>query len=92
MQGGDGPASLLFKGVHAQTDHRAIHRINAPVRTRGRALTEVTLVQNVAKAATRRCLSFSEYSDYHGHQRAGTRIDGSVSDAAPTVLEWEIGS
>ena len=43
-------------------------------------------------AAARRSLSFSEYSDYYEHQRAGTRTGGSVGDAAPTVLEWETGS
>lgn len=44
------------------------------------------------EAAAHRSLSFSEYSDHYEHQRAGTRIAGSVSDAAPTVLDWEIGS
>jgi len=39
-----------------------------------------------------RSLSFSEYSDHYEHQRAGTRIRGYVRDAAPTVLDWEIGS
>ena len=34
--------------------------------------------------------SFSEYSEHYEH-RAGTRMSGSVSDAAPTVLDWEIG-
>ena len=63
-----------------------------PERTRSLALTEVTLVNRVARAAAHRSLSFSEYSDYYEHQRAGTRISGSVSNATPTVLDWEIGS
>ncbi len=39
-----------------------------------------------------RSLSFSEYSDHYEHQRAGTRIRGCVRDAAPAVLDWEIGN
>jgi len=46
-----------------------------------------TLVQPVANDAARRSLSFSEYSDHYEHQRRGC-----VRDAAPTVLDWEIGS
>ena len=54
--------------------------------------TASTLVQPVANDAAHRSLSFSEYSDHYEHQRAGTRIRGCVRDAAPTVLDWEIGS
>jgi len=59
-------------------------------RTRSRALAEVTLVDRVTEADVRCSLSSSEYSEHYEH-RAGTRISGSVSDAAPTVLDWEIG-
>lgn len=54
--------------------------------------TASTLVQPGANDAAHRSLSFSEYSDHYEHQRAGTRIRGCVRDAAPTVLDWEIGS
>ena len=87
-----GPISLLFKEALAPVNQRKTHHINVPERTHSRALTEVTLVNRVAKTDAHRSLSFSEYSDYNEHQRAGTRISGSVSDAAPTVLDWEIGS
>ena len=87
------PISLLFKEVHGPVKQRGIHQINVPERTRSRALTEVTLVDRVAGAAAHRSLSFSEYSDYYYESPgAKTRISGSVSDAAPTVLDWEIGS
>ena len=69
-----------------------IHGINVPERTRRCALTDVTLVARVAEASAHLSLSFSEYSDYHEQPRGGTRISGSVSEAAPTVLDWEIGS
>lgn len=39
-----------------------------------------------------RSLSFSAYSDYYEHRHAGTRTIAAVRDAAPTTLEWEIGS
>lgn len=86
-----GPVILRFPEVHGPISQRKIHHINVPERTRSRALAEVTLVHRVAEAAVRRSLSFSEYSDYYEH-RVGTRVSGSVSDAAPTVLDWEIGS
>ncbi len=88
-----GPVGLRFLGVHGPVKQRAIRQINAPERTRCRALMEVTLVDRVAKTAGRRTLSFSEYSDYY-HEAPGakTLISGSVSDASPTVLDWEIGS
>ena len=56
-------------------------------------VSDVILVDGVAETAVRRTLSFSEYSDYY-HEAPGakTLIRGSVSDAAPTVLDWEIGS
>ena len=66
--------------------------IDIPERTRSRPITEVTPARRVAEAASRRSLSFSEYSEYYERQHAGTRISGSVSEAAPTVLDWEIGS
>ena len=81
---------LLFTEVHGPVKQRGIRQINVPERTRSRALAEVTLVDRVAETAVPRSLSFSEYSDYYEH-RAGTRMRGSVSDAAPTVLDWEIG-
>lgn len=87
-----GPIGLLFNEVRAPINQRRIHQINVPERTRSRALTEVTLVNRVAETAGHRSLSFSEYSDYYEQPRGGTRISGSVSDAAPTVLDWEIGS
>ena len=87
-----GPISLLFKEVRAPVNQWGIHQINVPERTRSRALTEVTLVGRVAEAGAHRSLSFSEYSDFYERPRAGTRISGSVSDATPTVLDWEIGS
>jgi len=59
-------------------------------RTRSRALAEVTHVDRATEAAVRRSLSFSECSEHYEY-RAGTRISGSVGDAAPTVLDWEIG-
>ena len=86
------PISLLFKEVHGPVKQRKTHHINVPERTRSRALTEVTLVDRVAGAVAHRSLSFSEYSDYYESPGAKTRISGSVSDAAPTVLDWEIGS
>ena len=90
IQRGLSPVIPLFPEVQAPISQRKIHQINAPARIRSRALAEVTLVNRVAETAVRRSLSFSEYSDYYEH-RAGTRIDGTVSDAAPTVLDWEIG-
>ena len=88
-----GPISLLVKEALAPVNQRKTHHINVPERTRSRALTEVTLVDRVAGAAAHRSLSFSEYSDYYYESPgAKTRISGSVSDAAPTVLDWEIGS
>ena len=85
-----GPVILLVQDALAPINQRKARHINAPERTRSRALAEVTLVDRVAEAAVRRSLSFSEYSEHYEH-RAGTRISGSVSDAAPTVLDWEIG-
>ena len=43
------------------------------------------------KATAHLTLTFSEYSDYYEHQRAGTRTIGRVSDAPRPVLDWEIG-
>ncbi len=85
-----GQTTLPFTEPHGPVRQRGIHQFNVPERTRSRALAEVTLVDRVAEAAIRRSLSFSEYSEHYEH-RAGTRISGSVSDAAPTVLDWEIG-
>ena len=85
-----GPVVLLVQEALAPTNQRKIRHINAPERTRSRALADVTLVDHVAEGAARRSLSFSEYSEHYEH-RAGTRISGSVSDAAPTVLDWETG-
>lgn len=87
-----GPISLLFKEVPAPFNRLGIHQINVPERTRSRALTGVTLVDRVAEAGAHRFLSFSEYSDFYERPRAETRMSGSVSDAAATVLDWEIGS
>lgn len=90
VQRGHGPMALPFTEAQGPVRQQGIHQFNVPERTRSRALAEVTLVDRVAQTAVRRSLSFSEYSDYYEH-RAGTRISGSVSDAAPTVLDWEIG-
>ena len=87
-----GSASFLFKEAQAPVNQWKIHHINPPERTRSRALAEVTLVPRARGGTADRSLSFSEYSDYYEHRRAGSRISGSVSDAAPTVLDWEIGS
>ena len=86
-----GQSGFLFQETPASVIPWKVYQINPPERTRSRALTGVTLVRRVAEAAVRRSLSFSEYSDYYEH-RVGTRVSGSVSDAAPTVLDWEIGS
>ena len=43
------------------------------------------------EAAVHLTVTFSEYSDYYEHERAGTRTFGRVSDAPRTVLDWEIG-
>lgn len=86
------PMYILFKEAHARVEYRGIHKINVPERTRGRALTEVTLVERVAELSSRRSLSFSEYADHYEPPATGTRISGSVRDAAPTALDWEIGS
>lgn len=85
-----GPMILLFTEVHGPVKQRGVRQINVPERTRSRALAEVTLVDRVADTSARRTLSFSEYSEYYEH-RVGTRISGCVSDAAPTVLDWELG-
>ncbi len=85
-----GQVSVPSTEPHGPVRQRGIHQINVPERTRSRALAEVTLVNLVTEAAVRRSLSFSEYSEHYEH-RAGTRISGSVSDADPTVLDWEIG-
>lgn len=49
-------------------------------------------LEPVAGTYTQRSLSFSEYSDYYEHRHAATRTIAAVRDAAPTMLEWEIGS
>ena len=86
------PSGLQFEEVRKPIDYQwPIHKVNAPERTRSRALAEATRVDSMAEAAAHRSLSFSEYSDYHEPPRAATRIIGSVSDAAPTELDWEIG-
>lgn len=36
--------------------------------------------------------SLSEYSDYYEHRHAGARTIAAIRDAAPTTLEWVIGS
>ena len=70
---------------------RVYRTLNVPDRTRSHALAEATRVESVAAAAPQPSLSFSEYSNYYERPRAEVRIGGTVSDAVPTELDWEIG-
>lgn len=86
-----GPISWLFSEIGTSINQRRIHTVNIPERTRSRALAEATRVYSVVGAASHRSLSFSEYADYFERPPAGMPVAGSVSDAAPTELDWEIG-
>ena len=87
----DGPIALLFEDIHKSIDLTGSDGVNVPHRTRSRALAESTRVESVARPHSPRSLSFSEYSDHYERPGAVTRIAGSVIDAAPTILDWEIG-
>ena len=78
----------LLSLTAVQTLFQGHDRLNAPDRTRSHASAEATWVTAVA---SRSSMSFSEYSNYYEHPRAGMRISGAVSEAVPTELEWEIG-
>ena len=80
-----------FSEIGTPIGQRRIHTVNIPERTRSRAMAEATHVDSVVGAASHRSLSFSDYSDYYERPSAGMQVAGSVSDAAPTELDWEIG-
>ena len=97
----DADVAQAYRTVSASDRRKLDLLVNLRLREATRSSQSLReIMQEISRSAQERgltpeilrSLSFSEYSEYYERQRAGIRIGGSVSEAAPTVLDWEIGS